>query len=73
MTEQYSRYDTADYLKTDEDIALYFDACINKDPVDGSLIRAALSDIARSRGMDQLAKDVRRVYFSQAIALLSCR
>lgn len=73
MTEQYSRYDTADYLKTDEDIALYFDACINKDPVDGSLVRAALSDIARSRGTSQLAKDVRRVYFSQAIAPLSYR
>lgn len=57
MTEQYSRYDTADYLKTDEDIALYFDACIDEDPGDGSLIRAALSDIARTRGMTQLAKD----------------
>ncbi|TAL49144.1 MAG: putative addiction module antidote protein [Methylovulum sp.] len=57
MTEQYSRYDTADYLKTDADIALYFDACIEEDTGDGCLIRAALGDIARARGMAQLAKD----------------
>lgn len=57
MTETFSRYDTTDYLKTDEDIALYFDACIEDDPGDGSLIRAALGDIARARGMSQLAKD----------------
>ncbi|OAI19509.1 addiction module antitoxin [Methylomonas koyamae] len=57
MTETFSRYDTSDYLKTDEDMALYFDACIEDDPGDGSLIRAALRDIARARGMSQLAKD----------------
>ncbi|MCQ8180668.1 putative addiction module antidote protein [Methylomonas sp. SURF-1] len=57
MTEEFSRYDTSDYLKTDEDMALYFDACIEEDPGDGSLIRAALGDIARARGMSQLAKD----------------
>jgi len=57
MTEEFSRYDISDYLKTDEDMALYFDACIEEDPGDGSLIRAALGDIARARGMSQLAKD----------------
>jgi probable addiction module antidote protein len=50
-------YDTVDYLKTDADIALYFEACIEEDPGDGSLIRAALSDISRARGMTQLARD----------------
>lgn len=50
-------YDTVDYLKTEEDMALYFDACIEEDPGDGSLIRAALGDIARARGMAQLARD----------------
>jgi probable addiction module antidote protein len=52
-----SPYDTVDYLKTDADIALYFEACIEEDPGDGSLIRAALSDISRARGMTQLARD----------------
>lgn len=57
MTEKFSRWDAADDLKTEEDIALYFEACIEDDPGDGSLIRAALGDISRARGMTQLARD----------------
>lgn len=51
------KWDVLDHLKTEEDIALYFDACVEEDPGDGSLIRAALGDIARARGMSQLARD----------------
>ncbi len=57
MAEKFSRYDTADYLKTDEDMVLYLDACIDEDPGDGSLIRTALGSIARAKGMSQLARD----------------
>ena len=57
MAEKFSRYDTADYLKTEEDMALYLDACIEEDPGDGSLIRTALGSIARAKGMSQLARD----------------
>jgi probable addiction module antidote protein len=57
MTEKFTRWDAADYLKTDEDMALYLDACLDEDPGDGSLVRAALNDIARARGMTQLARD----------------
>lgn len=57
MAEKFSRYDTADYLKTDEDMVLYLDACIEEDPGDGSLIRTALGSIARAKGMSQLARD----------------
>ena len=57
MTEKFSRWDAADDLKTDEDAAAYFDICVEEDPGDGSLIRAALGDIARARSMTQLAKD----------------
>jgi probable addiction module antidote protein len=57
MTEKFTRYDTADYLKSDEDMAAYLDACIEDDPGDGSLIRVALGTIARARGMSQLARD----------------
>jgi probable addiction module antidote protein len=57
MAENFSRWDVADYLDTEEDMALYLDACLEDDPGDGSLIRIALGDIARARGMTQLAHD----------------
>ena len=57
MAESFSRWDSADYLKTDEDRALYFEICTADDPGDGSLIRGALGAIARARGMTQLARD----------------
>lgn len=57
MTEKFSRWDTADYLQDEEDMSLYFSACVDEDPGDGSLIRQALSTIARARGMSQLARD----------------
>lgn len=57
MAEKFSRWDAADDLKTEEDIVLYFEICVEEDPGDGSLIRAALGAIARARGMTQLAKD----------------
>lgn len=52
-----SKWDVVDHLQTDEDMALYLDACVEEDPGDGSLIRAALGDIARAKGMSQLARD----------------
>jgi len=51
------KWDVIDHLKTKEDMALYFDACIEEDSGDGSLIRAALGDVARAYGMTQLARD----------------
>jgi len=55
MTEKFSRYDTADYLETEEDIRLYLEEC-QKDG-DPALIAAALGDIARARNMSQLARE----------------
>ena len=52
-----TRWDAVDHLKTEEDLSLYLEACFEEDPGDGSLIRAALGDIARARGMAQLARD----------------
>ena len=57
MAEKFTRWDAVDYLKTEEDMALYLDACLEEDPGDGALIRSALNDIARARGMTQLARD----------------
>ncbi len=57
MAEIFTRWDAAEYLKTEEDMALYLDACLDEDTGDGALVRAALNDIARARGMSQLARD----------------
>jgi probable addiction module antidote protein len=49
------RYDTAEYLKTDADMAAYLEAALaDGDPV---LVTAALGDIGRAKGMTQLARD----------------
>ena len=58
MAEQFTKFDPADYLNTAEDIQLYLEACTEEDPGDGSLIRAALFDIARVHNMSQLAREV---------------
>jgi probable addiction module antidote protein len=55
--ERFSRYDTADYLKSEEDMVAYLEACLEEAPDDPALIAAALGDIARARGMVRLAKD----------------
>ncbi|MNR27779.1 hypothetical protein D3C85_1450660 [compost metagenome] len=49
MTEQFTRFDAAKFLKTPEEMAAYLDACFEEDTGDGVLIRAALNDIARER------------------------
>jgi probable addiction module antidote protein len=57
MAEKFTRWDPVDHLKTEQDMALYLDACLDEDPGDGSLVRAALNDAARAKGMTQLARD----------------
>ena len=52
-----SRYDSADYLKTEEDMAAYLEACLEEAPDDASYLAAALGTIARARGMVQLSRD----------------
>lgn len=54
-TENFSRYDTVDYLKSEADIAAYLEAVMEDG--DPSLIAAALGDIARARSITQLARD----------------
>ena len=55
--EKFSRWDAGEYLKTDEDMALYFEICTADDPGDGSLICSALRAISQARGMTRLARD----------------
>lgn len=55
MDVQFRRYDAANYLKNEDDIAAYLDAVMEDG--DPGLIAAALGDIARSRNLSQLARD----------------
>lgn len=58
MTEmKLSRYDTADYLKDEEDIALYLEAVMEEAGDDPAFIVKALGTIARARNMSKLARD----------------
>ena len=57
MTETFSKWDAAEHLRTREDARLYLQACAEEDPGDGSLIRAALNDVARAGNMAGLARD----------------
>jgi len=50
------KWDSAAYLKTEEDIALYLEACLEEAGNDAAFIAKALGNIARARGMSQLAK-----------------
>ena len=50
-------YDAAEFLRTDEECALYLQAVMEEDDVTERNIAAALGDIARARGMAQLARD----------------
>ena len=58
MSESFTKWDVTEHLHTREDARLYLEACAAEDPGDGSLIRAALNDIARAGNMSQLARDV---------------
>ena len=55
--ETFSRYDTADYLKSEEDMVAYLEACMEEAGDDPAFIAVALGNIARTHGMVQLAKE----------------
>ena len=48
-------FDAAEQLKTEEDIATYLSIILEEN--DPALLAAALGDVARARGMSQIAKD----------------
>ena len=58
VSETFTRWDAAEHLRTREDMRLYLEACAEEDPGDGSLIRAALNDIARAQNMTLLAREI---------------
>lgn len=48
-------WDPAEHLETEEDMAVYLEAALEEG--EPSLVAAVLGDIARARGMTQLARD----------------
>lgn len=50
-------YDVAEQLRTPEEMAAYLDAWFEEAPEDASGITRALGDIARAKGMSQVAQD----------------
>ena len=58
MAETFTQWDVTDHPRTIEDVRLYLEACVDEDPGDGSLIRAALNDIARAQNMSRLAREI---------------
>ena len=50
-------YDVAEQLRTPEEMAAYLDAWLSEAPDDAAGIARALGDIARARGMSQVARD----------------
>ena len=54
MSLKTASWDAADHLVSAEDMALYLEAAL--DEGDASLVAAALGDIARAKGMTEIAR-----------------
>ncbi len=50
-------YDVAEHLRTSEEMAAYLEACLEEANGDAGFIAKALGDIARAKGMSQVARD----------------
>ena len=55
--ETFSRYDSADYLQTEEHIAAYMEAVMEEGGDDPAYITRALGVVARAHNMSKLARD----------------
>ena len=52
-----TRYDVSDHLRTPREMAAYLEACLAESDNDAAFIAKALGDIARAKGMAQVARD----------------
>ena len=50
-------YEVAEFLETPEEMAAYLEACIQEADGDAAFIAKALGDIARAKGMTQIARE----------------
>ncbi|MDR1311853.1 MAG: putative addiction module antidote protein [Burkholderiaceae bacterium] len=51
------KWDSAEHLRTDEDICLYLEACFEEAGDDPAFIAKALGIASRAKGMTRLAKE----------------
>ena len=51
------KWDSAEHLKTDEDMVRYLEVCLDEAGDDAAFIAKALGTIARAKGMTQLANE----------------
>lgn len=51
------RYHVAEHLRTQEEMAAYLEACMEEADGNAAFIAKALGDIARAKGMTQVARD----------------
>ncbi|WP_108503559.1 addiction module antidote protein [Paracoccus indicus] len=59
MTEEtFARYDSADYLRTEEDIAAYLEAVMAEAGDDPAYVARALGVVARARNMIALSREM---------------
>jgi|SRR5882672_5100480 len=54
--EKFSPFDSAEYLRTESDIAAYLKACMEEAGDDPAFIVQAIGTVARAKGMSALAK-----------------
>jgi probable addiction module antidote protein len=52
-----TRYDVAEHLRTPKEMAAYLEACLDESDGDAAFVAKALGDIARAKGMAQVARD----------------
>ncbi|MBL7649167.1 MAG: putative addiction module antidote protein [Candidatus Hydrogenedentes bacterium] len=52
-----TRYDVAEHLRTPEEMAAYLEAVLEEADGDAASVAKALGDIARAKGMTQVARD----------------
>ena len=52
-----TRYDVAEHLRTPQEMAAYLEACLEEADGDAAFVAKALGDIARAKGMSQVARD----------------
>ena len=52
-----TRYDVAEHLRTPEEMAAYLEACLEEANGDAAFVAKALGDIARAKGMTQVARE----------------
>ena len=52
-----TRYDVAEHLRTPEEMAAYLEVCLEEADGDAAFIAKALGDIARAKGMAEVARE----------------